>query len=101
MLFQKEVKIGEVVRSRKTREMFLVVDKTTAGVFVINLMLNVSPAVIQCILPGYTDEWDRDVDIDDLEEWEAELINKKMPLIEELDGVGLNKQLFTGEPDGI
>lgn len=97
MLFQKEIKIGELVRNRNTREVFLVVAKTTQGVFIVNLMLpNNNPALVQMILPGYTDSWDRDTDINDLEEWEAELINKKMPLIEELNGNGTNRQLFNG-----
>lgn len=83
MLFQKDVKVGELVRSRETREVFLVVNKTTQGVFIINLMIpNNNPALVQMILPGYTSSWDRDTDIADLEEWEKDIIEKKMPLIE-------------------
>lgn len=85
MLFQKDVKVGELVRSRITREVFLAVHKTTQGVFVVNLMLpNNNPALVQMILPGYTDSWDRDVDIIDLEKWEADIIEKKMPIIEQV-----------------
>lgn len=92
MLFQKIVKIGELLRNRNSREIWLVVSKSTQGMFVINLMrADRNPADVHMILPAHNEMWDRDTEIEDLERWEKELIEAKMPLIEKFEQMGHNK----------
>ncbi len=81
-LIFKEVKVGEMIRNRK-RECFLVVTKSTQGLFVINLMTEYTPPIVQIILPKDMDKWSRDIDIDDLAEWEKDLLEKKFSEMEE------------------
>ena len=85
MLLTKEAKVGEVVRNKKNREIWLVVGKNNQGLLVINLMLKNNPASVMMILPAHADAWQRDHDIEDLEEWEKKTLEEKMPLIEEVE----------------
>lgn len=82
MIFSKIVKVGELIRNKNTREVWLIVDKTSQGIMVINLHLKLSPAPILCILQGQSDEWARDIDIDDLEEWEKRMLERKLEQVE-------------------
>ncbi len=87
MTFHKEIKIGELLRNKLTRGVWLVVDRTSQGLMVIDLMIKNDPADIHMILPAYSHNWERDKDIDDLDEWEASMVKQKMPLIESIEKI--------------
>lgn len=103
MLFQKAVKVGEILRNRATRECWLVVQKSAQGIFVINLMNrgNQDPAPVMLILSGYTDHWQRDREIDDLNDWEAKQLSDKMPLVEKVEEAALFQEYDDDEVEVI
>lgn len=68
MLFFREIKVGELLRRRTTKEAYIVVAKSTQGLFVVNLHARNNPAILQFLLPAQTDEYRRDQDIDKIEE---------------------------------
>lgn len=82
MLLKKNVKVGELVRNRDTRQVYLVVGKNTQGLMVINLMTSTTPAQIYMIVPGQATLWDKDSEINDLEEWEKDVLSNKLPLVD-------------------
>ncbi len=97
MTFHKEVKIGELLRNKLSREVWIVVDRTAQGLMVVNLMIKNDPADIHMILPAYSHNWERDRDIDDLDEWEALTLNKKMPIIDSVEKIEEDSEADTGE----
>jgi hypothetical protein len=78
MLFHKQIKIGELLRNKNTRDVFLVVHKTTQGLFVINLMERSDPLQIYIILPRNNRSWERDIQIVDMSEGEAKFIEEQL-----------------------
>ena len=46
-------------------------------------MTEYTPPIVQIILPKDMDKWSRDIDIDDLAEWEKDLLEKKFSEMEE------------------
>lgn len=86
MLFNKLVKVGEIVRNRSNRHCYLIVNKTSEGIFIVDLMeRDNDPARVDIILPGLFDKYDRDIEIDDIEEWEAKSLKEKLPLLDDLE----------------
>lgn len=79
MFFYKLVKIGEIIRSRETRSCFLIVEKQGENLFVVNLMDATPVPGLQVVLPKAQENFDRDIEIVDLEKWEADCLANRVP----------------------
>lgn len=93
MLLTKDVKVGELIRNRKTRAVWLVVGKNNTGLLVVNLMLKENPSTVMMVLPAHADMWQRDIEITDLNEWEKESIEKNLEIQEQVEQ-SADKDLF-------
>lgn len=102
MQFLKIVKVGEILRNRRNRKIWLIVGKSTKGVYVIDLMIQYAgPAPISIILQDQSDEWDRDTDIEDLEEWEKNMMLQNMTLIDSIEAHEQRQEELQMNPDSI
>lgn len=102
MQFLKIVKVGEILRNRRNRKIWLIVGKSTKGVYVIDLMIQHNgPAPINIILQDQSDEWDRDTDIEDLEEWEKNMMMQNMTLIDSIEVHAEQQERTQMNPDSI
>jgi len=68
---------GELIRSRKNLEIFMVLKVSTNGVYIANMLQKHNPAYLQFIFPGQVNDFDRDIDIDSLEQWQKDIIAGK------------------------
>jgi hypothetical protein len=85
MLLTKDVKVGELIRNRKTRAVWLVVGKNNTGLLVVNLMLKENPSTVMMVLPAHADLWQRDIEILDLNEWEKDIIENNLEIQEQVE----------------
>lgn len=85
MSLHRDTKVGELVRHRATRDMYLVTHKTNQGLFVVNVMDRTSPKLVHLILPAQVDEWVRDLEIVDMNDTEATLLEINMDVIESVE----------------
>lgn len=86
MQLHKEVKVGDLIRTRKTRNPFLVVGKNSQGLLIVDLQVKNDPyAEVKMILPAYNSSWERDIEMVDLDAEEAKLIEENLPLIDAVE----------------
>lgn len=78
MSFHKAVKIGELIRNKKNRSIWLVVHRTTQGIYIVDAMSNEPVKQIYIILPAWEGDWERDADIDDVTEWEKKQLEPNL-----------------------
>lgn len=89
MLEFSKSEVGELIRNKVREEIYLIVDKSDAGLLIINLMTSGDPIIPLFLLPRDSENWDRDLDIDKLEDWQKEKIKDKGSIVE----------LYTGGKD--
>lgn len=68
-----QVQIGDIIRSCKTLDNFLVVAKSTISIFVVDLKSSDSPTIPKVLLLRDIDYFVRDSDIDKLEIWKKQM----------------------------
>lgn len=77
-----KAEIGELIRHKRTREPFLVVDKTTQGLMVISLEERHDPADVKIVLARIEKEFEPDIEMVDMSREEAKTIKKNLAIIE-------------------
>jgi len=69
--------------------MFLVVGrvhnkgKDLQGLWVVSMLSTDDPLPVRMVLPRDADNWQRDIEIDDLQSWEKATLQHRLPLIDE------------------
>lgn len=81
MLVFNKVASGDIIRSRESGHIFLVVYKGEMGLLIVNLMAKTGPSFLNLLLPKDEPSFDRDIEIDKLEEWEKEVLKEKDSMI--------------------
>lgn len=72
-----QVKQGDLIRKKKTGEIYMCVTRTPNGIQVINLKLRHVPALMMLITPAMFTDFERDIDIDKLDSWERQHIQEE------------------------
>lgn len=85
MQFYREIKVGELIRHQRTREVFIVVDKSSQGIMIVSLSDNTSPKPILMVLPAYGNDYVRDTDIYDLDVDEKIRLEDELKKLNKLD----------------
>lgn len=81
MIF-KNVKIGSIIRNKKTSELWLVVDMRDSGIFITNLFTNFNPMPVLFLFPRDQDSWLIELNDDKLSDNERKLLQAKADIIE-------------------
>lgn len=77
-----QAKPGEILRHKQTRHPYIVIDKSSAGITVVDLFGKIDPAPAVVILNRVMDKFEPDVEMIDMTETEAVKLKKALPLVE-------------------
>ncbi len=82
-----QIQIGELIRHKRTREPFLVIEKTTQGLMVISLEERKDPADVKIILTRVERDFEPDIEFVDLSKQEAKTIKENMSIIDSVQQI--------------
>lgn len=81
MIF-KNLETGDIIRNKKTQELWLVVDLSGNGIYITNLFTDFNPMPVLFLFPRDQDNWGIETNDDTLSEGDRKILEAKADIIE-------------------